>query len=74
MPSDSRRLKINERQNHKVPFHYQGVDEGEGVPGAEYTSVFALAAFAAQYFEQWSVNVPFLLKVRICCNCRKQMC
>lgn len=47
---------------------FQGVDDSDGAPGSDYTSVFALAAFAAAYFEQITINVPFLLKARYLCS------
>lgn len=43
---------------------FQGLEEADGAPGSDYTAVFALAAFAAQYFNQFTVDISFLLKVR----------
>ncbi len=59
-PSAGRRAVIVASSDIK----FQGLDEGDGAPGHDYTSLFALAAFAASYFEQIHINVPFLLKVR----------
>ena len=47
---------------------FQGIDGADGAPGSDYTSVFAMAAFAAQYFNQFTVDIPFLLKARADCT------
>jgi hypothetical protein len=57
-PSAARRAVIVASSDIK----FQGLDQGDGAPGSDYTSLFALAAFAASYFDQIHINVPFLLK------------
>lgn len=48
---------------------FQGLEEADGAPGSDYTAVFALAAFAAQYFNQFTVDISFLLKVQTQWHC-----
>ena len=48
---------------------FQGLEEADGAPGSDYTAVFALAAFAAQYFNQFTVDISFLLKVQMRWHC-----
>ena len=52
----------------------QDLDEGDGVPGSEYTPVFAIFAFAAAYFQQATINTALVLKARLLCQKLSSWC